>query len=102
MIRLTSIYQGYLDRIRRTFLIDKRSDVLEGDGGWQQWAPANFGLIFSTSFGRWWWQTAFAEDEIKAAGDELLESMMGSSSPNACKDYFDGFRRSLANEASQL
>ena len=101
MIRLSALHQGWLNRIRRTLVIDQRSDVLEGDGGWQQWAPVNFGLIFSTSFGRWWWQFAGAGDEIKAAGDEVLESM-GSISPTACKDFFDGFRRSLANEASQL
>ena len=92
MVVLSSYYAQLIQRIRRTFIIDRRSDILEGDGGWQQWAALNFSAVFSTSFGRWWWNTTAWEPEIKGVGDEILRGM----GPPDCEGYFKGFKESLA------
>ena len=79
--------------MRRVREIASRSDVYLGEGGWQRW-QGNFNTVFETEFGRWWWLNAKYEQDIKDAGNEVLEGL----GPVECASNYSSFRQLIEQQ----
>ena len=54
---------------------------------WKFWS-GNFGTIFATEYGRWWWDQGGWEPEIREAGEEYLANV----DIGTCKERYDAYR----------
>ena len=82
MIVLSAYHTAIINRIRRGLVISRQSDII-GDQ-WNDWT-GNFGVVFSTEYGRWWWRNTTWEPEIMEAGSRWLSE---NASPRPCSAFF--------------
>ncbi len=86
MIVLSAYHTAIVNRVRRGLVISKHSEIV-GER-WSDWT-ANFGVIFSTEYGRWWWRNSIWEPEIMEAGSRWLSE---NPAPITCSAFFDSYR----------
>ena len=87
MFVLDRYYTDVLNNIREPLLANKLSDGLNANE-WEVWAPGNFSVIFSTEYGRWWFENSNWETEVMEAGRQYLASHDALS----CSERYDGYR----------
>ena len=86
MIILNRYYNEVINNMRHTLLTQSVSgDLAVFD--WRQWAH-NYGDVFDTEYGRWWWQDYRWEKPIKDGGDAYLSE----NDLIPCKDKYDSYR----------
>jgi hypothetical protein len=88
MIVMSRMLTDQLNRVRAVYTRQMiAEDLISFD--WKSAVPGNFGAIFSTEFGRWWWSTQqHWEPEIVRAGNDYLRD----NEIMECRSYYDLYR----------